>query len=162
MESNLKRREFIKRSTKVCMGGCLLFSSTVPFTFSGRDGQSIDPAKLCYCGYSCPEDCHFLVASKKNDAELKKQVFEEWELEKRYGLKFDPEQMFCFTCKPVDRPEGPVQKKCTVRICAIERGYQACIECDELVTCEKDLWERYPQFYEGVIDLQKKYKLQQS
>ena len=112
---------------------------------------------MCYCSYSCPEDCHFLEASVKNDPELKKKAFKEWGLEERYGLKFDAEKIFCFKCKPGDHPEGPVLTNCTVRSCAKEKGYQACIQCDDLNSCDKDLWTRFPQFHEGVIKMQAKY-----
>jgi hypothetical protein len=162
MNSKLKRREFIKKSSKWCMGGCLLLSAPASFTIQSRDGEPIDPELLCYCGYQCPEDCHFLVATLQDDPELKEEVFEEWELEKRYGLKFDPQKIFCFKCKPGENPEGPVLNHCTVRTCAIGKGYQACIQCDQLQACDKELWTRFPQFHEAVVEIQKKYKLQGS
>ena len=146
----------------MCLGGCLLLSAPAIFAKQTQDGDPIDPERLCYCGYQCPVDCHFLVASEQNDPELKKQVYEEWELKKRYGLEFDPQKIFCFKCKPGNKPEGPVLKNCTVRECAIGKGYQACIQCDQLATCNHELWERFPQFHESVVELQKKYKLQES
>ena len=162
MNIRLKRREFIKETSKVCLGGCLLFSAPASFAIRTQDGEPIDPSLLCYCGYRCPEDCHLLVASQKDDTELKKKAFEEWQLEERYGIQFDPGKIFCFTCKPGELPEGPVLEKCTVRECAIRKGFQACIQCDELITCDKELWERFPQFHESVIEMQKKYRVQES
>jgi hypothetical protein len=141
------------------MGGCLLLSGRGLASVPVQD-EAIDPEKLCYCGHSCPEDCKFLVASLKNDPALKKEVFEEWDLEKRYGLVFDPEKLFCFKCKPGDKPEGPVQTHCPVRACAIEKEYQACIQCDGLKECDKDLWTRYPRFYEGLLKMQEAYRRQ--
>jgi hypothetical protein len=160
MPTKLPRREFLVKASVTCMGGCLLLSGKDLSARILQDDQPIDPEKLCYCGYSCPEDCKFLVASVKDDPELKKAVFVEWDLEERYGLEFDPEKIFCFKCKPLDKPEGPVLTHCTVRKCALEKGYQACIQCDELKDCDKDLWERFPQFHDGVIELQKKYRAQ--
>lgn len=139
------------------MGGCLLLSGNRLSAVLLQDENSIDPEKLCYCSYSCPEDCHLYVASVKNDTELKKEAFKEWGLEERYGLKFDAERIFCFRCKPGDKPEGPVLTNCTVRSCVIEKGYQACIQCTELKSCDKDLWKRFPQFHEEVLKLQEKY-----
>lgn len=142
------------------MGGCLLISGKDLNAFSFQDEETIDPEKLCYCGYSCPDDCQFLEASVKNDPELKKAAFGQWGLEERYGLEFDPDKIFCFKCKPGDKPEGPVLTHCTVRSCAMGKGYQACIQCDELKECDKDLWLRFPQFHEGVIKMQEKYRSQ--
>ncbi len=142
------------------MGGCLLLSGRNVHAWSLQDEKPVDPEKLCYCSYSCPADCHFLVASEKNDPELKKAAFGEWGLEERYGLEFIPEKIFCFKCKPGDRPEGPVLTNCTVRSCAIEKGHQACIQCDQLVECDKDLWTRFPKFHEGVLKMQEKYRSQ--
>ena len=141
------------------MGGCILFAGKDAMASFLQD-ENIDPEKLCYCSYSCPADCHFLVASVNNDAELKKAAFKEWGLEERYGMEFDAGKIFCFKCKPGDLPEGPVLAHCTVRTCAMEKGYQACIECDQLKECDKDLWTRFPQFHEGVIRMQEKYAAQ--
>lgn len=160
MKPNLLRRDFIMKSSTACLGGCLLLSGRGLPAAVWQDDQPIDPKKLCFCSYSCPEDCHFLVASQKNDPELKKAVYEEWGLKERYGLEFDAEKLFCFRCKPGDKPEGPVLTNCTVRSCAIEKGYQACIQCDELKECDKDLWTRFPQFYESVVKMQVKYREQ--
>lgn len=155
----LPRRNFIIRSSAACLGGCLLLSGK-GMAASIWQEDAIDPVKLCYCGYSCPADCHFLVASQKNDPELKKAAYEEWGLKDRYGLEFDPEKIFCFKCKPGEKPAGPVLIHCTVRSCAMEKGFQACIQCDELKTCEKDLWNRFPQFHESVLEMQGKFQEQ--
>jgi hypothetical protein len=162
MNPYLKRREFIKKSSTMCMGGCLLVSTPASFVMKYQEKDPIDPALLCYCGYQCPKDCHLLVASEQDDPELKRQAYEEWELKDRYGVEFDPQQIFCFKCKPGEKPEGPVLTHCTVRECAIGKGHQACIQCDQLATCNHDLWERFPQFHESVIELQKKYRIQES
>ena len=160
MSEKLPRREFLLKTSAACMGGCLLFAGKDLAAFPMQDGQPIDPEKLCYCSYSCPEDCHFLEASLKDDPELKRKVFGEWGLEERYGMKFDAEKIFCFKCKPGDKPEGPVLSHCTVRSCAMEKGLQACIQCDDLKSCNKDLWTRFPKFHEGVVQMQEKYRAQ--
>jgi hypothetical protein len=159
MTANLPRRDFLVKTSVACMGGCLLLSGKVLNAAKVQDGL-IDPAKLCFCGYFCPEDCKFLVATEKNDPVLKKAVFVEWGLEERTGITFDAEKIFCFKCKPGDKPEGPVLRYCTVRSCAKEKGYEACIQCDELKICEKELWKRFPEFHDGVIMMQQKYRAQ--
>jgi hypothetical protein len=40
----------------------------------------------------------------------------------------------------------------------MEKEIECCIECYELVTCEKYLWTRYPDFTKQVIEMQKEYK----
>ena len=140
------------------MGGCMILTgSKHPGTGRRQNEEPIDPSKLCYCGYTCPEDCDFLTATLKNDLSLKKKVFEEWELEKRFGMQFDPDQVFCYACKPGDQPEGMVLTHCTVRECALQKGYQACIQCDELKHCDKELWTRFPEFHEEVVKMRERY-----
>jgi len=160
MKNRLPRREFILKTSAACMGGCMLLSAKGAVFSLLQDDQTIDPGKLCYCSYKCPADCHFLVASLKNDSGLKKAAYEEWGLKERLGLEFDQEKIFCFGCKPGEQPEGPVLNHCTVRGCAIERGYQACIQCDDLKECDKDLWTRFPQFHQAVMEMQVKYRAQ--
>ncbi|MFO7669097.1 MAG: DUF3795 domain-containing protein [Bacteroidales bacterium] len=159
MSSKIPRRDFILKSSAACMGGCMLFAGKEAMA-SYLKVENIDPEKLCYCSYSCPTDCHFLVASVNDDSELKKAAFREWGLAEHYGMEFDAGKVFCFKCKPGNMPEGPVLTHCTVRACAMEKGYQACIECDELVSCDKALWTRFPQFHEGVVKMQAKYREQ--
>jgi len=160
MPVKIPRRDFLVKSSFACMGGCLLISGKDLNAFPFQDQEPIDPEKLCYCSYSCPDDCQFLEASVKDDPELKKAAYEQWELEERYGLEFDPDKIFCFKCKPGNNPEGPVLTNCTVRSCAIEKGYQACIQCEELKECDKDLWQRFPTFHEAVVKMQEKYRSQ--
>lgn len=163
MKTNLNRRQFIKKGSKTGIACCAFMMGTKFKAFSSfssfDDPSEIpNPKELCYCGYKCPDDCEFYVASVENNLEKKKQVFEKWGLEERYNLKFDEESIFCFKCKPEeDYPEGPVLTNCTVRQCAMEKELQCCIECDELTTCEKDLWIRFPDFKKAVIEMQKKY-----
>jgi len=154
MKTNSNRRQFLKNST---LAGCTLLISGKLSAFSFREDKIPDPKKLNYCGYTCPKDCQFLEASVKNDEELKKKAFETWKIKERYGLDFDPKTSVCFGCKNEDKPAGVVLANCTVRACAIEKKYDACIECKELKNCDKDLWTRFPDFHESVIKMQKAY-----
>ena len=161
MNTIQKRRDFLKKMAATCAGGCL-YSMAVNANSSGLlfkldDEKVLNPKELNYCGYKCPENCKFLEASIKNDVELKKEAYKEWEIEGRLGIPFDAEKIYCFGCKNDEKPEGVILTHCTVRECAIEKEIDCCIECDELVDCEKDLWTRFPNFKNMVIDMQKKY-----
>jgi len=116
-----------------------------------------DPKKLSYCGYKCPADCQFLKGSIENNVELKKEAYELWKIKERFNVDFDPDKIFCFGCKTTDKPEGIVLVNCTVRSCVISKGFDCCIECAELVDCEKELWDRFLKFKEQVIEMQQKY-----
>lgn len=161
MKPNLDRREFLFKCCAAGLAGCgfLLSSkaSTLDRFAKYTKGDEIDPKKLMYCGYSCPSDCQFLKASLENDTELKREAYELWKIKERFDIDFDPEKIFCFGCKAEDKSEGVVQLNCTVRKCVIEKELDCCIECLELVDCNKDLWSRFPEFKKQVIELQKKY-----
>ncbi len=159
MTEKSNRRNFIKGTAAA---GCVLLLSNKLSAFSHfshLQEEVPDPKKLEYCGYTCPKDCKFLVASVKNDIELKKEAYEIWEMKDRFGVKeFDPDKVFCFGCKNKDKPVGIRLQKCDVRNCCINKKLESCIECDELKTCEKDLWTKFPEFKNAVIKMQKAYQ----
>jgi hypothetical protein len=156
------RRQFISKTSKFAFACCAIASC--PKIINAEwllDDEIPDPKKLEYCGYTCPTDCKMLKATYENDTELKKEAFGEWKLEERLGIKFDPEKVICYSCKADDKPMGVVLENCTVRECAIGRGNDCCIECEDLTACEKDLWQRFPEFHKHVIEMQKKYQASQ-
>ena len=73
---------------------------------------------------------------------------------------FDQEQAFCYGCKALDKPEGVVLANCDVRPCARERKLEACIQCDDLATCDKKLWKTFPTFHDKVLEMQQRYRTQ--
>jgi len=152
----INRRTFISTGATMC-GFCLC--SQFPFAAYAAD-EPIDPKKRNYCGYICPEDCKFLEGTLENDIVLKQEAWKLWKIEERFGVEFDEEQAICYGCKELDKPEGIVLKRCTVRACAQEKKIDCCIECDELKTCDKDLWKRFPTFHEQVVAMQEKYRQQ--
>ena len=152
----IDRRTFISTGATVC-GLCVC--AQFPFAAWAGD-EKIYPKERCFCGYTCPEDCQFLQGTLNNDVELKKEAWNNWKIEERYGLAFDEDQAICYGCKELEKPEGIVLSRCTVRQCARQKELDCCIECDELTACEKDLWTRFPQFKEQVIELQEKYRRQ--
>ena len=159
----IDRRDFLATGAKagftLCgFCACAQFPGIV---FAGEDSdEKIDPKARNYCGYICPEKCTFLNGTLKNDVELKMQAWKEWKIEERFGLAFDEQQAICYGCKSLDKPEGIVVSRCDVRACAQEKQHDCCIECEELVACDKDLWRRFPKFKEQVVEMQKKYQAQ--
>lgn len=160
MKSKTNRRKFIKTGTQICAGGCLLMMS--PELFAGNSFSKFfqdvpDPKKMnTYCTYNCTDECKFKQATLKNEPELKKKVYEEWNLKERVG-EFDADKFFCYGCKVENEKMGPLVQTCTVRKCCIEKGYDACIQCDKIASCDKDLWKNFPQFQKSVIEMRKKY-----
>ncbi len=159
MKKHTSRRSFLKSTAVGCVGCCMyteVFAGTTLIS-SANDEETINPEKLNYCGYKCPETCQFLRGSIDNDVSLKKEAYDLWEIKNRFNVPFDPDEIYCFGCKTEDKPEGIVLRNCTVRSCAMQKDYDSCIECDELVTCEKELWDRFPDFKKMVIEMQVKF-----
>jgi hypothetical protein len=158
MENQINRRRFISAGT---VAGCALLISgklSALSSFSHLQNEIPDPKKINYCGYSCPKDCKFLEASIKNDPVLKKEAYEIWEMKERFGVtEFDADKIYCFGCKTEDKPVGIRLQKCDVRNCAIDKKLDSCIECKELSTCKKDLWEKFPDFKNAIIKMQNAY-----
>ena len=158
MNTKIQRREFLTKSTKAGIAcGALMFCPKFLSLSQTGDEELPDLKELCYCSYSCPPDCKMLKGTVENDTALKKEAYEEFKIKERHGVDFDPDKIFCYGCKNTEKPEGIVLKKCTIRACAISKGFECCVECDELVSCEKELWTQYPDFKKYVIELQKKY-----
>ena len=157
MKSRISRRSFLASGAQVGMACCLMAAG--PRLLAMRtDGDEVpDPKSLCYCGYKCPHDCKFLMATRKNDEALKKEAFKLWQIEERYGVAYDPETTVCHGCKVHDKPQGVVVSNCTVRRCAMERNLDSCIECPDLKRCDKDLWTRFPEFHKSVIKMRKQF-----
>jgi hypothetical protein len=160
--NSINRRNFLIKGTQACIGACAIMAFNNTYANAGsmnlmKDEEPIDPKTLNYCGYKCPADCKFLKASLENNAELKKEAYDLWKIKEHYGVEFDAEKIFCFGCKAKDQLVGIVIQKCTVRSCAIEKGYDCCIECNGLETCKNELWSNFPDFKKVVVDMQKKY-----
>jgi hypothetical protein len=97
------------------------------------------------------------LAGESGELAKKKEAYEMWKLQERYGLEFDADQIFCNGCR-TDKELGAAVSHCEVRKCAIEKDLISCVVCSELTTCDKGLWKRYPEFYQSVIQLQDRYR----
>jgi hypothetical protein len=161
MNNSLKRREFILRTAKAGLAGCALMAGAKMFGAENLNLRKFtekpNPKLLNYCGYTCPADCRLKKATLENDLELKKQAYKDWRIEEKYGIAFDPDKVTCYGCKVSDDKVAFVVEKCTVRNCAIDKGYDSCIQCNQLAACDKEIWKNFPDFHKMMIELQKQY-----
>ena len=158
MKTNHSRRKFIKKSSKIGLACGILAICPKINSFGNFIMDEVpDPKKLNYCGFTCSPNCKMYVAAIENDIAKKREAYEKWKLKEKYGLEFDPEQVFCYRCKSGDKPLGIVVRNCSVRKCAVEKGIDCCIECDNLKSCDKELWKDFPEFHKQVIGMQDKF-----
>jgi hypothetical protein len=155
MEKKHTRREFLVQGSQAGISCCLLVCGGLPTPAYGTDLP--DLKELTYCGYRCNMECILLKGTLNGDEELKKQAYGEWGMKERYGVEFDAEQIFCHGCKNEEKPKSLVLTNCTVRACAIEKRHECCIQCRELADCDEELWMRFPQFREKVLEMQQEY-----
>lgn len=159
MKTEIKRRDFVTKCFKAGVTGCaLLYGNSLLASDLVKQVQKPDLKNLNYCAYKCTVECTLYKATIENNNELKKKAFEEFRMKEKFNIDFDPEKVFCFGCKPKDKPLSLSVSSCTVRKCAISKGYDCCIECNGLTACDKELWKNFPQFKEKVIEMQKNYK----
>ena len=159
MRTEFKRREFLAACVQAGVACCALSLGPGAFAQDPVSDQKKkpDPTTLEYCGYKCPADCPLKKGTAEKNTELLKKGYTEFKLKEKYDIEFDPEKVFCYGCKTKDKPLSITVKSCTVRKCVIEKGYECCIQCSGLATCEKELWSTFPTFKEHVIALQKEY-----
>jgi hypothetical protein len=160
MKRDLKRRDFVNTCFKAGFTCCAIAYGT---KLTGNDkgfwqDAKPDPKSLNYCGYKCPADCPLLKGTVENNVELKKKAYADFKFKEKYNMEFDADKVFCYGCKIKDKPMSVPVKACTVRSCAIAKGYDCCIQCEGLANCDKELWKSFPKFKESVMQMQKKYK----
>ena len=130
---------------------------------SGPEEKPVDLTALAYCGIPqayCEIRCELFKATRENDVELKKAVYDKWEMKKRFGIQFDAGKIFCFGCKPGDKPLKVGMAECEVRTCPISHGLGSCVQCGGLASCNKAFWQEWPVAYELTKKLQARYKAQ--
>jgi hypothetical protein len=158
MKTEIKRRDFVTKCFKAGVTGCaFLYGNSLLARDSVKQVQKPDFKSLTYCGYKCTVECTLYRATIQNNNELKKKAFEEFKMKEKFNIDFDAEKVFCYGCKPKDKPLSLGVSACTVRKCAIEKGFDCCIECTGLAACDKELWKNFPQFKEKVIEMQKSF-----
>jgi hypothetical protein len=160
MKKEIKRREFFNTCVKAGVACCALsYAPSLAGMSVMRQDQKPDPKKLEYCGYTCPANCPLKKGTLENNLELKKKAYEQFEFKKKFGIDFDADKVFCYGCKSAgDKPISLPVKACTVRKCVMEKKIDACIQCDNLQKCDKELWVKFPDFKKAMVELQKKYQ----
>ena len=84
------------------------------------------------CGIVC-SDCPAFQATQGNDDVKRARVAKEWSSDE---YKIDPSDVNCDGCMIEDGRIMGFCGDCTVRSCAMEKGYQTCAECPDFA-CEK-------------------------
>jgi hypothetical protein len=158
MKSEIKRREFVGKFLKAGAAGCALVYGNSLLAVTPQDQiKKSDLKSLTYCGFKCSNDCTLYRATIENNPELRKKAYEEFKWKEKFNVDYDADKVFCWGCKPKDKPLSINVTACAVRKCTIEKGYECCIECKGLAACDKELWKNFPQFKLKVIEAQKIY-----
>ena len=159
------RREFMKGSVRGFVTGCILsrFPGLLAAEHKVKELDEMDAyigkisEEMTYCAYRCSKTCLILTATLNEDQQLLKEKARVWS-KAHDGMEIPEGQFYCYGCKPVNKPLGFIVSSCSVRKCAIEKGYASCAECDKLKTCDQDLWTRYPEHRKYVLKLQREKK----
>jgi len=149
MEFEQDRRDFLKHCTKwgVSCFSLFLWHQQIWARTGNEDKikkltQPIDLKKRSYCGIACENECQLFQATQENNIELKKEVYEKWNMKEHFNIEFDPDKIFCYSCKPQNKIYKIGMLDCEVRQCAIENEMESCIQCKNLTSCNKKFWEQ--------------------
>ena len=151
------RREFLKKSITTGTGAALGVISFCSGCCSCEQRpektakKEVDYSRIAYCGIYC-DTCPLYKATIANDDEAKMAVAKEWGESTKPDFK--PEEYYCYGCKD-KRSRGTVGYHCTVKQCAMKKGYSLCSQCNELETCDEQLWKELPWLREKSIKLRK-------
>lgn len=141
------RREFLKNTLAAGTGlavsygfwaGCCANKCEKDKSSSAKNTDE-DYDKLAYCCLNCPA-CDLFIATRDNNQQLKAEVAREWKMDKNENFKL--EDFNCYGCK-ADKP-AYFHAHCTVKKCAVEKQLPTCAHCDDLDSCDKDLWKDFP------------------
>jgi len=158
MKTEIRRREFVGKFLKAGAAGCaLLYGNQLLANNSQQQVKKSDLKSLTYCGFKCTNQCTLYRATIEDNPELRKKAYEEFKFKEKFNVDYDQAKIFCWGCKPKDKPLSINVSACAVRKCTIEKGYDCCIECKGLNTCDKELWKNFPDFKLKVLEAQKLY-----
>ena len=164
MESKQSRRGFLKNMVKAGGACCALLAWNMqlpaednPEEKNAQEKKLINLKELSYCGIPCKATCGLYKATLENDVKTKKIYYEKWEFKKNHGIDFDPDKVFCYTCKPGDKPTMIGMDKCMARNCAMAKGIETCVQCKNLAACDKEFWKTWPVLYAATKKTQAKY-----
>jgi len=155
MESRQSRRHFLKDCAQFCGACCVLlaWNRSLPAKQGPEEKQEqklkpIDFSKLSCCGVPCAQVCELYKATLENDGNLKKLIYEKWGWKKKFGIDYDPEKVFCHTCKPGDKPMKVGMAECVIRKCVMANNMESCVQCQNLSACDQEYWKNWPDLYE--------------
>jgi hypothetical protein len=161
MTSPLPRREFLKLFCQFGIAcGCMAERVAAEQTQAGAPApkKNLPELKtLAYCGLICDDRCKLFKATRTNDAVAKRKVYEEWKWKEKFGVNFDPDNVFCHGCKAPGKPENIPHSRCTVLKCSVGRKLESCVQCRKLAGCDKELWKNYPDFRTQMVKLRQDY-----
>jgi hypothetical protein len=162
MESRKSRRIFLKECAKLGGTCCALLAchGLLPAEGGPQNAKLIDLAQLSSCGIPCVKVCPLYKATQENDVKMKKILYERQEMKKKFGFDFDPDKVFCHTCKPGDKPMKVGMDVCPIRRCALANGLESCVQCANLDACDKEYWKKWPVQYASTKQIQARYRTQ--
>lgn len=95
--------------------------------------------RLAYCGIEC-EKCPILIATSKDDDDLRQKTAREWsnlyaEILKSFGIhSLKPEDMNCCGCRS-NHGLFIGCASCQIRKCSQDKGIITCASCDKYESC---------------------------
>ncbi|MFX1538298.1 MAG: DUF3795 domain-containing protein [Promethearchaeota archaeon] len=94
---------------------------------------------IAYCGLDCSK-CPALIAKRDNNQELREKTAKAWS---GHGFSIKPEEINCDGCHS-NKELLTFCAKCSVRNCAIEKGYNTCADCGDYPCSDKleTLWKQ--------------------
>ena len=155
MDDKKHRREFLKRGitvgTAMAMGG-LGLAGCCKHLCSKRKSTAeadVDYSRYAYCCINC-DACPLYKATLKDDKEEKMKLAKKWGDAKKPDFKL--EDFYWYGCKD-ERSKGAVGVGCTVRKCAIKKGFATCAQCDDFEECDEKLWKSFPEIRDSVLKM---------
>ena len=85
-------------------------------------------ALVAFCGIDCAI-CPALIATKKNDNEMRKKIAEDWT--KQFNTTIRPEDINCDGCIVIEGRHIGYCAICEIRKCAVEKKVKNCAYCAE-------------------------------
>ena len=88
---------------------------------------------IACCGINC-EICDARIATVNDDDAMRAATAAKW-AEQFNAPAISPSSINCMGCLTEGVKIGH-WGECKIRLCAVDKGYQTCGECDQLNTCE--------------------------
>jgi hypothetical protein len=107
------------------------------------------------CGIECT-NCDAYKATIQNSDDLRKETAEKWS--SQHGTNIDYKTINCMGCQETDNSKLFSHcNVCKVRLCANDKGYTTCAECDDY-GCDNvsEIWKFDNSFKENLDSLRKK------